>query len=159
MSRRKLKETITGIVSIFYNQLSEAINGRFTNFARPCRPFSHKQNPFCLTARPQGAGRDERVSPARAGRNPKEVMRMGDAVEPGSHGARYTTRGRRSEVRLGRAPMGSEIRNWRAAKTRRATSFFTSCAGKAQQPTGQVPIPLSREEAWGGAEEQRHSAG
>ena len=35
--------------------------------------------------------------------------------------------------------MGAEVRNWRLAKTRRATSSVTNCAGKAEQPTGQVP--------------------
>ena len=100
--------------------------------ARPCRPFSHKKNPFCLTARPQGAGRDERVSPARAGRNPKGVMPMGDAFEHGTHRARHTTRGRRSEPgALRRADAADSNRIGTCAKTRRATSSAQQLRGES----------------------------
>ena len=59
-----------------FNTLSDATVG-----ARGGCIYLHKaKHPYCLTARPQGAGRDERVSPARAGRNPKGVMSMINAV-------------------------------------------------------------------------------
>ena len=77
---------------------------------------------------------------------------MRDAVKRGSYRARHTTRGRRSEVRLGRAPMGSEVRNWRVAKTRRATSSISNSAGKSEPPTGQVPARQA-DGRWDGAEE------
>ena len=83
---------------------------------------------------------------------------MLDAVERGSHRARHTTWGRRSEVRLGHAPMGSEVRNWRVAKTRRATSSVINSAGKSEPPTGQVPSRQA-EGRWDGAEEHDTARG
>ena len=42
----------------------------------------------------------------------KEVMRMLDAVEHGSHRVRHTTRGKPSELWAKGRPGGSRIRSW-----------------------------------------------
>ena len=75
---------------------------------------------------------------------------MTDAFEHGSQRARHTKRGRRSEVRLGQAPMGSEVRNWRMVKTRRATSPVHELRGESQANCGRRAAPAGSEvRSWG----------